>query len=108
MFEVDNMSRFFVFYKLSREKPFDLNREHKNFLFDYIVKEAYNYAGSTLFTLLEDKDKLIFYCFIIPKDKNEVEDFEGRIKQEFEIEDKKEFKKTEDFESYVFELAKTF
>jgi len=47
------------------------------------------------------------YCFIIPKDKNEVEDFESKIKQEFEIEDKKEFSKTEDFESYVFDLAKT-
>jgi len=101
------MQRFFVFYKLSIEKPFDLNREQKNFLFDYVVREAYKYSGSSLFTLLEDKDKLIFYCFIIPKDKNEVEDFESKIKQDFEIEDKKEFKKTEDFESYVFDLAKT-
>jgi len=108
MVEVDKMPRFFVFYKLSIEKPKDITIDYKNFIFEYLVKETFNYDGSTLYNLFEDEDKITLYCFIIPKDKNEVEEFEGRIKQEFEIEDKREFKKTEDFENYIFELAKTF
>jgi len=108
--KVDEMQRFFVFYKLTMQKPKDIDKtiDYRNFIFEYLVKETFNYYGSTLYNLFEDKDKITLYCFIIPKDKNEVEDFESKIKQEFEIEDKKEFKKTEDFESYVFDLAKTF
>ena len=101
------MPRFFVFYKLSIEKPKDIALDYRNFIFEYLVKETFNYNGSTLFNLLEDEDKITLYCFIIPKDKNEVEEFESKIKQEFEIEDKKEFSKTEDFENYVFDVAKT-
>jgi len=102
------MPRFFVFYKMSIEKPKDVTIDYRNFIFEYLVKETFNYNGGTLFHLFEDKDKITLYCFIIPKDKNEVEEFEDKMKKEFEIEDKKEFKKTEDFESYVFDLAKTF
>jgi len=83
------MPRFFVFYKLSIEKPKDIALDYRNFIFEYLVKETFNYNGSTLFNLLEDEDKITLYCFIIPKDKNEVEEFESKIKQEFEIEDKK-------------------
>jgi len=93
------MSRFFVFYKMSIEKPKDIAID--------LVKETFNYNGSTLYNLLEDEDKITLYCFIIPKNKNEVEEFESRIKEDFEIKEKKEFKKTEDFESYVFDVAKT-
>jgi len=108
MFEVDKMSRFFVFYKMSIEKPKDIAVDYRNFIFEYLVKETFNYNGSTIFNLLEDEDKITLYCFIVPKDKNEVEEFESKIKQDFEIKDKKEFKKTEDFESYVSDVAKTF
>ena len=92
---------------MSIEKPKDITIDYRNFIFNYLIKETFNYNGSTLFNLLEDEDKITLYCFIIPKDKNEVEEFESKIKQDFEIEDKKEFKKTEDFESYVFDVAKT-
>jgi len=103
------MPRFFVFYKMSIEKPKDIDNaiDYRNFIFEYLVKETFNYNGSTLFNLFENEDKITLYCFIIPKDKNEVEEFESRIK-DFEIEEKKEFKKTEDFENYVLDLAKTF
>ena len=107
MLEVDKMPRFYVFYKMSIEKPKDIDKtiDYRNFIFEYLVKETFNYNGSTLYNLFEDKDKITLYCFIIPKDKNEVEDFESKIK-DFAIEDKKEFKRTEEFESYVFDLAK--
>jgi len=45
------MSRFFVFYKMSIEKPKDITIDYRNFIFNYLVKETFNYAGSTLYTL---------------------------------------------------------
>jgi len=104
------MPRFYVFYKMSMQKPKDIDKtiDYRNFIFEYLVKETFNYYGGTLYNIFEDKDKITLYCFIIPKDKNEVEDFEDKMKKDFEIEEKKEFKKTEDFESYVFDVAKTF